>query len=515
MQIGNKFHCKPPLQMANVLMQWIGCQRFIYNAKVSEDRYFRKFARSALSLAGQYAPVDQTYSQFKTEFTPWLSDTPSQVLRNGSAKFMNTYKRFFKRLGGRPVIHTRSGKQSVWLTKELFWFEKVQDKDGNITQRLHIGVKKPNDAYGNIHGKNYLGVLPFVAHKEYEIPNSIHIAIEAERWSVSFNYDTDELELTEEEILQSLMGSSEEELLIQTVGVDRGVHIPLATSIGKDFGPENIQIRRAAKKDKLKKRYQRQLSKKTLGSRNWKKCVRKVAHTQEYAKNVQRDVAHKATCELANNELLSIYAIEALKIKNMTKRPKSKKDPITGIWLRNGRAAKAGLNKAILSSGWGIFKTYLEYKAKRKGKIVVEVPAAYSSQECASCGYISEDNRTTQSLFICQKCKHTDNADHNASVVIAKRGVKVIMDVFELSNTSGNPPTLGKKRKTGCSVWNTTNNGHTIGTGCSESTMKSSLCEDELSSSSKPVETSVSHSIGNSKVHGSTNQEITATTQWV
>ena len=39
-------------ELLNYLLQWIGHQRFIYNAKVSEDRYYRVFAQKAVSLSG-------------------------------------------------------------------------------------------------------------------------------------------------------------------------------------------------------------------------------------------------------------------------------------------------------------------------------------------------------------------------------------------------------------------------------------------------------------------------------
>ncbi|MDD2609721.1 MAG: helix-turn-helix domain-containing protein [Giesbergeria sp.] len=111
MQIGNRFRCYPTPAQEKVLLQWIGCQRFIYNAKVQEDRYFRTFARKSLDHTGQFAPIDQQYSQFKhPELTPWLSEVPSQLLRNGAAKWMQAYSRFFAGLGGRPTIQAKYGK---------------------------------------------------------------------------------------------------------------------------------------------------------------------------------------------------------------------------------------------------------------------------------------------------------------------------------------------------------------------------------------------------------------------
>ena len=91
---GTKYRLHPDEQQAKVLSQWIGCQRFIYNAKVGEDRYFRTFSRKSLMHAGMLVPVDQKYSQFISEETAFLRDVPSQILRNGVYRWMTAYQRF-------------------------------------------------------------------------------------------------------------------------------------------------------------------------------------------------------------------------------------------------------------------------------------------------------------------------------------------------------------------------------------------------------------------------------------
>jgi putative transposase len=129
MQIGNRFRCYPTPEQAQILLRWIGCQRYIYNAKVHEDRYFRTFARKSLQHTGQFAPIDQQYAHFKTELTPWLNEVPGVVLRNGAVLWKQAYSRYFSKLCGRPVIHKKHGKQTVWLTSEVFKFEPVVDAE--------------------------------------------------------------------------------------------------------------------------------------------------------------------------------------------------------------------------------------------------------------------------------------------------------------------------------------------------------------------------------------------------
>jgi putative transposase len=104
------FSLLPTPAQAKTLLQWTGCQRYVYNAKVGEDQYFRRFARKSLAHTGQFAPIDQQYSHFKTDLTPWLSEVPSQILRNGAVLWKQAYSRYFQKLGGRPSIHQVRGK---------------------------------------------------------------------------------------------------------------------------------------------------------------------------------------------------------------------------------------------------------------------------------------------------------------------------------------------------------------------------------------------------------------------
>ena len=363
MQTGNRFRCYPTPAQAQTLLQWIGCQRYVYNAKVGEDQYFRRFARKSLAHTGQFAPIDQQYSHFKTELTPWLSEVPSQILRNGAVLWKQAYSRYVQKLGGRPTIHKKHGKQAVWLTSELFEFRPVVDSaTGEITgQQLCIGTRK-----------HPVGVLAFKAHKDYKPPASLHISIHASQWHLSFNCDDGLIEPSEKETTAWLKQFDASELRAMTVGLDRGVALPLAGSDGQQFDFLPVQGKRLASQEKHKKRWQKRQARRIKGSKNWVKAKRKVARYQRYGADVRRDVAHKTSHALAAD-------------------------------------------------------IYLGYKARRQGKLVIEVPAFYSSQECGSCGHIHQDNRVSQSEFVCQSCGHTDHADHNAAKVIAGRGVKQLL----------------------------------------------------------------------------------------
>ncbi len=429
---GYKFRLYPNPEQEQILLQWIGCQRLIYNAKVQEDRYYRRFQRRMVGTAGEDIPLDQEYSRFITEKTAFLKQVPSQILRNGAVKFRQAYQRFFQKLGGRPKLKKKSGRQAVWITQELFKFlPQIDDQTGKIrSYQLTIGTDKFP-----------VGPIPYVAHRAHAMPSSIHIAVEGGQWWLSFASEDPDVTMpgcdanaATEQIAEDLRHLSPDQLAERTVGGDRGVAKPLMTSDGHTFDLQPVQKTRIQKARRQRKKWQRRASRRKKGSRNQKKAYRKVAKYQQYEKNVRHEYAHQTSHALVVHMAYDLYTFEGLPIKNMTKRPKAKKDA-QGHFLPNGAKAKAGLNRAILSSAWGQVVLFTTYKALRHGKLVITVPYAYSSQECAACTFTSPDNRLTQAEFVCQRCGHTDNADHNAACVIAKRGIKKLLSGDPLTKT--------------------------------------------------------------------------------
>ena len=108
--------------------------------------------------------------------------------------------------------------------------------------------------------------------------------------------------------------------------------------------------------------------------------------------------------------------IEDLKIKNMSKSAQGTiENPGKNV------KAKSGLNRSVLNEAWRKFFTYLEYKLKLKGGILIKVDPKHTSQTCIQCGHISKDNRKEQEIFKCVKCGYKAHADVNAAQNILKR----------------------------------------------------------------------------------------------
>lgn len=419
-QSGVRFLAFPDSRQAATLRRWIGCQRYIFSAKVEEDRLFAAQRRMMLrEEAGAVirTPLDRLYAQFKdSSLTPWLSEVPSQVLREGTYRWFNAKQRQLKGLAKAPRKRTRCDFNSVMLCSDLFEFTEAGC--------LMIGT-----------AKFPVGVLRFNAHRPFGHPKMITLRESAGRWFVSFSYEQsvdpvgnagEDSKLLREphELAYELGLLAEKEVAALTLGIDRNVADNcIATSRGEFFLPEAVTLERMARKACGAKRQQKRLARTQKGSVNRRKAAARIARKSSYKTEVLRDFAHKTSLALSDSGARLII-FEDLKIPNMTRRPKAKQDN-SGRWLPNGRAAKAGLNRSILSSAWGRIRVMTQYKAVRRNVLVAFVRPHHSSQECSFCGHTHPENRHG-AVFVCQRCGHQQHADLNAATNIAARGVTLL-----------------------------------------------------------------------------------------
>jgi putative transposase len=127
-------------------------------------------------------------------------------------------------------------------------------------------------------------------------------------------------------------------------------------------------------------------------------------------------------------EEFDLLVVEALTVKNMTKRAKVKSDPENpGQFLANGGSAKTGLNRSINDAGWAQFRSILEAKAEEAGRTVVSVNPRHTSQTCHECGHVDAGNRVSQAEFLCRKCGHETHADINAARNILGAGLALLV----------------------------------------------------------------------------------------
>lgn len=99
-----------------------------------------------------------------------------------------------------------------------------------------------------------------------------------------------------------------------------------------------------------------------------------------------------------------------------------------GTATQHGRKvhAKSGLNRSILAQGWYEMRRQPEYRQLWRGGQVPAVPPACTRQRCACCGHTANENRLSQSKFVCQVSGYTANADINGARDILAAGHAVL-----------------------------------------------------------------------------------------
>jgi transposase len=189
------------------------------------------------------------------------------------------------------------------------------------------------------------------------------------------------------------------------VGIDRGIAVSAALSTGELLRVPGLGTREAARLRRL----ERKLARARRGSGRRAEVKLSVARLKARERDRRKDWAEKASTDLARR--FDVIRVEVLDIRAMTRSARG----TAGAPGRNV-AAKAGLNRQIARSGWGLLVRRLQDKAPGR---VEKIPAAYTSQCCSACGHVAPESRESQALFRCVACGYACNADVNAARNIA------------------------------------------------------------------------------------------------
>jgi putative transposase len=191
----------------------------------------------------------------------------------------------------------------------------------------------------------------------------------------------------------------------EVVGIDRGVARSAALSTGEMLTAPRLSPNRQRRLLRL----QRGLARAKRGSNRRGRVKLAIARLKAREADRRKDWAEKVSTDIARR--FDVIRVEDLKIGYMTRSAK-------GTIAAPGRNVrqKAGLNRAILRSGWGLLVGRLEDKAPGR---VEKIRATYTSQRCSACGHVAAESRKSQAIFACVACNFTLNADVNAAINIA------------------------------------------------------------------------------------------------
>jgi len=194
-----------------------------------------------------------------------------------------------------------------------------------------------------------------------------------------------------------------------TVGVDRGVAVSAALSTGELLTVPGLTPGQFGRLMRLHRR----LAKAQPGSNRRARLKAGIARLKARETDLRRDWVEQTSTHLARS--YDLIALEDLKVGNMTRSAKGTvEQPGRGV------AAKAGLNRRIPASGWGMLAKRLEDKAPGR---MVRVDPAYTSQTCHRCGRVDANSRKSHADFACTSCGHREHADVNAARNIVARAL--------------------------------------------------------------------------------------------
>ena len=367
-----------------MLNRTFGCVRVVWNRTLAARHARWQAERKGTS----YAETDRALTQMKRdpdlEFLNEVSAVPlQQALRHQHKAF----SAFFEKRARYPRFKSRRGRQAATYTRAAF-----RMKDG----ALHLAKTS--------------GPLRFVwTWPDVDVtaldPTSVTVARDpAGRWFVTFHVDVP--------APVPLPGRGRD------VGVDVGLaHFAVLSTGEKIPHPKHWE-----RHERRLKRWQRRLARCRKGSRNHAKRAVKVARAHARVADARRDFLHKASTGLVRR--FDVIAVEDLQVRNM---------------VRN-----RSLARAISCTGWAEFRSMLEYKAERCGRMVVAVDRWYpSSKTCSACGHLLAELSLGTRYWACPTCGTRHDRDVNAAKTILAAGLAVIAcggDVRRAGATRTRPP---------------------------------------------------------------------------
>ena len=399
-----QFRIEPNGKQRRQLVRFCGCSRFVFNHFLAQQNtaweQYKECLEKAQSANQQplvekptvrYVKMTEELTVLKKEKS-WLNDCHSQVLQQSLKDLDRSFQNFFKGLAGYPQFKAKGKKDSIRYPQGF----KVDESNGRI----------------------FLPKIGWVKYRQSQ-------AIEGKIKNITVKF-----------VCGYWYASVQTECAFETpipqggeLGVDMGVAHTITTDQGEHFDLPTTIKKGQAQIAKL----QKQLKNKVKGSNNRRKLIQKIAKEHHRIACIRQDFLHKVSTQLSKNH--AMIFVEDLNIRGMTKSAAGTIDaPGKNV------KAKSGLNRSILNQGWGEFLRQLDYKLLWNGGYLVKVNPAYTSQICPRCGYVSRNNRRTQSDFVCVECGFAGNADIVGAMNVKRAGhAQLACEVNDVSRQQQEP----------------------------------------------------------------------------
>jgi putative transposase len=364
----SRYRLTPSLQQEIVLREHCAHARFVWNLALEQRSWWRPGRGHAPGYCAQAAQLTEARREYC-----WLRAGSQMVQQQALRDFDQAMRNFFAGTHRRPTWR-KAGRDEG--------FRVVAVKPGQLRRvsRNAGEVWIPKAGWVRF---RWSRVVP--STKSYRVT-----ADAAGRWHIAFAAIPAPIPAP---------GSGD------VVGIDRGVVVSAALSTGLMLCVPRLSARRAARLRRL----QRKLARARKGSTHRRKVKAAIARLRAGETDARKDWVEKLSTDLARH--FDMIRVEDLRVTAMTRSARG----TLSVPGRNVRQ-KAGLNREILRSGWGLLVHRLQDKAPGR---VEQVSPAFTSQRCSACGHIAAESRKSQALFVCVACGYACNADVNAAKNVA------------------------------------------------------------------------------------------------
>ncbi|WP_167402577.1 RNA-guided endonuclease InsQ/TnpB family protein [Micromonospora viridifaciens] len=377
---GRRYRLYPTEEQAQRLASWGQTCRWLYNTALEQRQFAWQQRKRTLGATAQCVSLTEARKELD-----WVADLPAQsgqqVLRHLDQAYRNWWDP--QHPAGPPTRKRKSARLSVPFPGQAIAVRRVNRRWG-VVSLPKIGEVK-------FRWSRPLGGV---------VRNAV-VSFDGVAWHVGFGVHAG---VTAPEA-HARPGT--------VVGVDRGVKVALAMSDGRMWNRTFSSPGQERELARLKSAAGRQeTARRNCGAKTSNRAQKiraEIARTEAKIRNRRRDFLAWAANRLCIQH--ATVKLEGLHVKAMTATAKGTiAEPGINV------AAKAGLNRAILDKGWGIFEAALANRARTTGTRIVKVPAAYTSQRCSRCGHTDRNNRESQARFRCGSCGYQANADVNAAI---------------------------------------------------------------------------------------------------
>ncbi len=357
MLIAHKIALDPNNVQATYFARAAGTARFAYNWALAEwqRQYEACKADASLPKPSQMA-LRRQLNSIKDEQFPWMRGVTKNAPQLAIIQLGAAFKNFFAGRAKFPKFRKKGLHDRFSLTNDQF------SVDGSRIRIPNLGWVRMRETL-RFNGKIMSATVSRVA----------------DRWFVSITVDApDSLPLPHAENQGA-------------VGVDLGVSALATLSTG-----EKVEGPKAHKALLCRlQRLSRGLSRKVKGSENRKKAKVKLSRLHARIGNVRSDSLHQLTTDLTRR--FHTIGIEDLNVRGMVKN--------------------RHLSRAVSDMGFFEFRRQLDYKAAKRGGMIVVADRWYpSSKTCSCCGHKLETLPLSVREWTCPECGSVQDRDVNAAI---------------------------------------------------------------------------------------------------